>query len=332
MWPEIMDALNPFEGNVFAGSHLDRAGNARRDPEWLATQLRDPRARFLPLWQLKAPTDPSDTACLTWLSAEQAQGHLDGANAILLGVDPQRVPYFAFDAGGEGDEAPFPDIQYEEVRSIAPNISRGDASLLAQARSLIDWHRRHGFCAVCGAPTRMADAGYVRRCSSTGCGAQHFPRTDPVVIMLIAHGDRCLVGRQRWFPNGFYSTLAGFMEPGESIEEAVRREVWEEAAIEVGEVRYHSSQPWPYPSSLMIGCIGEALTDQITIDPHELDDARWVARDAVRRAIDKVTAKAFDPFTEIATPDDSGEFELMVPAPMAIAHQLMRAWVYPNGD
>ena len=326
-----MDALNPFEGNIFAGGHLDRAGNARRNADWLAAQFDDPAARFLPMWQLKAPLQPNDTPSLNWVSRAQAQVSLDGANAILLGVDPQNVPYFAFEVVSDGDTPPFPDIRYEEVRSIAPSIPRGDASLLAQARSLIDWHRRHGFCAVCGAPTRMADAGYVRRCSSTGCGASHFPRTDPVVIMLIAHGDRCLVGRQQWFPNGFYSTLAGFMEPGESIEEAVRREVWEEAAIEVGEVRYHSSQPWPYPSSLMIGCIGEATTDQITVDEHELDDARWVDRDAVKRAIDKVTAKAFDPFTEVATPDESGEFELLVPAPMAIAHQLMRAWIYPKG-
>ena len=121
------------------------------------------------------------------------------------------------------------------------------------------------------------------------------------------------------------------MEPGESIEEAVRREVWEEAAIEVGEVRYHSSQPWPYPSSLMIGCVGEATTDQIVVDRHELDDARWVDRDAVRRAIDQVTAKAFDPFTEVGNRDETGEYELLVPAPMAIAHQLMRTWVYPDG-
>jgi NAD+ diphosphatase len=331
MWGPIMDALNPFEGNIFAGSHLDRAGNARRDPAWLATQLGNPAARFLPLWQLKAPIHAKPTPRLNWLSGAQAQESLTSADAILLGIDKEQVPHFAFDAGSEEDTAPFADLQYEEVRSIAPSIARGDASLLAQARSLIDWHRRHGFCAVCGAPTRMAGAGYIRRCTSTGCGVQHFPRTDPVVIMMITHGKRCLVGRQRWFPNGFYSTLAGFMEPGESIEEAVRREVWEEASIEVGEVRYHSSQPWPYPSSLMIGCVGEATTDNIVVDQHELDDARWVDRDVVRRAIDQVTAKSFDPFTKIGTRDGSGEFELLVPAPMAIAHQLMRTWAYPDG-
>ena len=317
MWPEIMDALNPFEGNVFAGSHLDRAGNARRDPEWLATQLRDPRARFLPLWQLKAPTDPSDTACLTWLSAEQAQGHLDGANAILLGVDPQRVPYFAFDAGGEGDEAPFPDIQYEEVRSIAPNISRGDASLLAQARSLIDWHRRHGFCAVCGAPTRMADAGYVRRCSSTGCGAQHFPRTDPAVIMLVVDGDRCLLGRRPGNENFMYSTLAGFVEPGESLEDAVAREVLEETNIQVAEVRYAHSQPWPFPANLMLGFYADAATTEITANPDELADAQWFSRDDVARLMKLRDRREME----------KAGLTMHLPRPISIARRLIGEWL-----
>jgi len=326
-----MQALNTFEGNVFAGNLLDRAGNLRRNPDWLAAQVCAPTARFLPVWQLKVPVAANPSPSLFWLSASDAIARLDIANPILLGIDDGGIPYFALDADTGGAAPNFAGVDYQEVRAVAPNIARGEAALLAQARSLVDWHQRHGFCAVCGSVTQMRDAGYVRRCSNTLCGAQHFPRTDPVVIMLVQRGGQCLVGRQKWFPAGFYSTLAGFMEPGESIEEAVRREVWEESGIEVGEVRYHSSQPWPYPSSLMIGCFGEATTDQITVDKLELEDARWVDRDVVRLAIDRVTARAIDPFSQTSAEEGPGEPELLVPAPMAIAHQLMRSWVYPNG-
>jgi NAD+ diphosphatase len=324
-----MQALDTFEGNVFSGNRLDRAGNLRRSSEWLASQINAPAARFLPVWQLKVPVAVDPTPRLYWLSSTQANGRIKDANPILLGVDEAGTPYFALDAD-IGDPPAFDGIEYQEVRTVAPTVPRGDAALLAQARSLVDWHQRHGFCAVCGSATQMRDAGYVRRCSNTACGAQHFPRTDPVVIMLIQRGDCCLVGRQKWFPAGFYSTLAGFMEPGESIEEAVRREVHEESGIVVGEVRYHSSQPWPYPSSLMIGCFGEALGDEIVVDKLELEDARWIDRETVRRAIDHVTAKAFDPFAQKIAPPDGDQPDLLVPAPMAIAHQLMRAWVYPN--
>jgi NAD+ diphosphatase len=326
---DIMQALDIFEGNVFSGSHLDRAGNMRRNPEWLARQINAPTARFLPIWQLKVPVAVNPAPRLFWLSPAQANGHIVDANPILLGVDETGAPYFALDAD-IGNAPTFDGVEYQEVRSVAPTVTRSDAALLAQARSLVDWHQRHGFCAVCGSATQMRDAGYVRRCSNTACGAQHFPRTDPVVIMLIQRGDYCLVGRQKWFPTGFYSTLAGFMEPGESIEEAVRREVQEESGIVVGEVRYHSSQPWPYPSSLMIGCFGEALGDEIVVDKLELEDARWVDRDTVRRAIDHVTAKAFDPFAQQNATPSADQPELLVPAPMAIAHQLMRSWVYPS--
>ncbi len=318
-----------FEGNVFSGSHLDRAGNNRRDPDWLRGRLAAPEARFLPIWQLKAPIAASGTPHLLWLSRPEAEAVSALETPILLGVDDGGVPYFAFEASAAGDLAPLDGVaRFEEVRTVAPAVERSEAALLAQARSLVDWHRRHGFCAVCGAPTRAHDGGYVRRCTDEGCGAQHFPRTDPVVIMLIHHGERCLLGRQKWFPEGFYSTLAGFMEPGESIEEAVRREVWEEAAIPVGDVGYHSSQPWPYPSSLMIGCIGTALHDRISVDDLELEDARWVDRATVREAVERVTARPVDPLSQDTKLEGVGTMGLKVPAPMAIAHQLMRTWAY----
>jgi NAD+ diphosphatase len=174
---------------------------------------------------------------------------------------------------------------------------------------MIDWHATHGFCAACGAGTEMREAGYMRRCIDDSCGAQHFPRTDPVVIMLAHRGDRCLVGRQPHFPDGMYSALAGFIEPGETIEEAVRREVQEEAGVEVTRVVYHSTQPWPFPRSLMIGCFAEALTEEISIDGNELADARWVSRQELRQVL-----------------SGSGGGPVKVPPPFAIAHQLMKTW------
>ena len=326
----LMAAQSSFEGNTCSGGMLDRAGNQRRDPAWIEAQRAAPNGRYLPLWRLKAPI-ASEGPRLYWTSAEES-GAADGAATILLGIDGEGIPHFATDLQ-PGDEAPplGDAVRYEEVRTIAPAIRHEDTALLAQARSLIDWHARHGYCAVCGAPTLMDDAGYVRRCSNEDCRAQHFPRTDPVVIMLIHHGEDCLIGRQKWFPEGFYSTLAGFMEPGESIEEAVRREVVEETNIAVGPVRYHSSQPWPYPSSLMIGCIGEATETEIAVDDIELDDARWVDRKTIRAAVERVTEMSADP---LARPDSLagiGDLGLKVPGPMAIAHQLMRAWAMEEG-
>jgi NAD+ diphosphatase len=156
---------------------------------------------------------------------------------------------------------------------------RGEGSLLAYARGLIYWHGRHRFCGVCGSPTLAFEGGHVRRCTNPACGSSHFPRTDPAVIMLVTDGDRALVGRQAVWPKGMHSTLAGFVEPGESLEAAVAREVFEEAGIEVDQVRYHSSQPWPFPCSIMLGFYARARTTEIKLDQLELEDARWVERD-----------------------------------------------------
>ncbi|MBC7735797.1 MAG: NAD(+) diphosphatase, partial [Candidatus Saccharibacteria bacterium] len=166
---------------------------------------------------------------------------------------------------------------FHELRAVMATLTPRDAELAATARALLEWHRSHGFCASCGAKSDMVHAGWQRSCPA--CTAQHFPRTDPVVIMLITRGNSVVLGRGPTWPEGMYSLLAGFIEPGETIEAAVRREVREESAIEVGEVGYLASQPWPFPASLMIGCRGEALSDAITIDPEELQDARWVTRE-----------------------------------------------------
>lgn len=177
---------------------------------------------------------------------------------------------------------------------------------MGQAKALIDWHNRHRFCAQCGMATEPADGGYRRTCPR--CKAEHFPRTDPAVIMLVTAGERCLLGRNKRFTGGHYSTLAGFVEPGESIEEAVRREVYEEVRVRVGTVRYFASQPWPFPSSLMIGCIAEAETQDIEVDGTEIIAARWFDRATIRRVLD-------------------GESnDVLLPRRDAIAHHLIRSW------
>jgi NAD+ diphosphatase len=191
-------------------------------------------------------------------------------------------------------------------------LATRDSGILAQARSQVDWHRRHRFCSVCGTRTEQKKGGHVRRCED--CGAEHFPRTDPVAIMLVTDGDRCLLGQSagRLARTGMYSALAGFIDQGESIEEAVRREVMEEAGVQVGPVRYHSSQPWPFPSSLMIGCHGRAESTEINMDTEEMHDVRWFDLETVRAAL---------------SGERSGESkDLRLPGPIAIAHHLIKAW------
>ena len=199
----------------------------------------------------------------------------------------------------------FADLRSAAVKGLLPEEELG---MLAQAKALFNWHRRHRFCSNCGAATASSALGTRRDCPS--CGAQHFPRTDPVAIMLVTRGDSCLLGRSGRFNSGMYSCLAGFISPGETIEAAVRREVFEEAGIRVGAVRYVMSQPWPFPSSLMIGCHGEAVSDELTIDRTELEDARWFPRDEVRQMM------------EGRHPDG-----LSTPVPIAIAHHLIRGWL-----
>jgi NAD+ diphosphatase len=199
-----------------------------------------------------------------------------------------------------------------ELRPLADHhcLPRADLAALSGAKSLLGWHQRHKFCAQCGQPTRPAEGGWRRNC--VACAASHFPRTDPVVIMLATHGDQCLMGRQPRFPAGMYSALAGFVEPGENIEEAVRREIMEEAGIAIGRVDYIASQPWPFPSQLMIGCFAQALSTDVRIDHTELEDARWFCR------------------ADIGAILAGTHPELISPRPTAIARSLMHHW-YERG-
>jgi len=283
--------------------------SAERDPEALAHAARNPESALvllagdLPI--LKAGEPGAGLLPLSALSRLPAH-----KEQVLLGTLQER-PVIATLAAPEAAELFQDDPAYAvaDLRSIAVRglVPAEDLGILAMAKSILDWHNRHRFCANCGAPTQSAQAGFRRDCAA--CGAQHFPRTDPVVIMLITHGDRCLMGRQPRFAEKMYSCLAGFLEPGETIEDAVRRETFEEAGIRVGAIRYLASQPWPFPSNIMIGCLGEALTEEIDFDREELEDARWFTKDDVRRMLE-------------GTHDD-----FAAPSPIAIANYLLREWV-----
>ena len=262
--------LDPF----FAGPGIDRADALRSKPEAIAGLLASPTATTL-VWNGGAPA-LDETGKLVWQAAR-------GDEALFLGLD-HGAPRFA----ALPTVRPGPD-----TRALLGLLDATDAPLFAAALSLASWHQRHGFCSVCGTPSLIFRGGWGRKCPS--CGGEHYPRVDPVVIMLATFDDRLLLGRQPIYPPGRYSALAGFVEPGETVEAAVARELGEEAGIAVTDVRYVASQPWPFPSSLMIGCTAQATGDSLTIDHEELDDARWFTRSEVAAALSGSRDSAFLP-------------------------------------
>lgn len=278
------------EGVSFGASGLDRAAGLRGDAQALTALLAS--ARVLPVWRGKPLFH--DAGGLAWVGSGHAA--LAGlAPLIFLGLEESGQASFAadlsqwepesgagagqsfFDQSRQPHPALDPGMAFEDLRNAMTRLAPREAELAAMARAVLHWHRSHGFCAACGAASDMVQAGWQRACPA--CGTQHFPRTDPVVIMLVTQGNRVLLGRNAVWPEGMYSLLAGFVEPGETVEAAVRREVMEEAGVRVGAVRYLTSQPWPFPASLMLGCHGEALSTDITLDPAELEDAVWLTRE-----------------------------------------------------
>ena len=293
----------------FAGNRLDRAAPRRADAAWVGSLLDDPRTGMLPLVDLKPRLVHDSAPRLDWRPAAPWRKLIaEGATLIFLGLDDDGRAFFALDATAAGDAGG----ELADVREAAPTLPASEAAILAEARSLIDWHARHGFCAACGAKTLVACSGWQRHCPN--CGAHHFPRTDPVVIMLAVKGERCLLGRNRRRAGNRFSCLAGFMDPGESLEEAVRREVFEESGVRIGRVRYLASQPWPFPSNLMMGFLAEAISEEITVDPEEIAEARWFERAEIRDMVARAAAGAEDPSRPA------------LPGPVAIAHQICRRW------
>ena len=310
----------------FRGAPLDRVSERRDDAAYVAALRARPDAKAV-LIAREMPILPRGEAPLAPFFPLAEVERLGGAQfEALLGIDAGGAPAFAAllpDGAVEqlsGDSEGFldrrqlvvpgrDDLALIDLRSIAVQglVAPDALAVLGQAKAILSWHTRHGFCANCGAATRPAAAGWRRECGV--CKTQHFPRTDPVVIMLALDGERFLLGRQSRWPTGMYSCLAGFVEPGETIEEAVRREIREESGIACGEVAYLASQPWPFPSSLMIGCFVRATSRDIVVDDVELEDARWFTRDDVTAMFDKRHPEGLTP-----------------PAPMAIAHHILRVW------
>ncbi len=284
--------------NVYAGSPLNRAAERREDAAWIERALADPQTLFVPVWRSRSLVigaegkGPVEAVYLTGDAARAIQAA--GGPWCFLGLLAERA-VFAVDMSEADDPLPLlPDGlgAFVDLRAVGGGrLPQTDASVLAHARGLMHWRTKTRFCGVCGQGCEPQTAGHMLAC--TGCGAQHFPRTDPAVIMLIHREDRILLGHSTRFPRArMYSTLAGFVEPGESLEEAVRREVLEEVGVEVGAVHYHSSQPWPFPANIMLGFYGEALTERITIDPTELADALVHPRRAARPRCPRFQAAA----------------------------------------
>ncbi len=272
--------------NVYSQSPLDRAAPRREEAVWIQARLEDPQTLFVPVWRnrnLVSGVEQRQPEAV-YITGEAASAlRMAGGPWSFLGLLDGRA-IFAIDISAADDPLPLLPAElgtFVDLRSVGWGVPKPEAAILAHARGLMHWRARHRFCGVCGAPCEARSAGHMMRC--TACNAEHFPRTDPAVIMLITRGDRALLGHSQRFPtSNMYSTLAGFVEPGESLEEAVRREVREESGIEVGQVWYHSSQPWPFPGNVMLGFYGEGLTDEIAIDDTELIDVRWFSREQIR--------------------------------------------------
>jgi NAD+ diphosphatase len=307
--------LGPHPRLGYTASSINRASEKRTDEAFLRALMADERAGVYAIAGemvvLKAGDEihdpmfrPDEVAALGPQTETVFLGHIDGAGRFGVGLDPSVVePLKAQNQ-----------FFITDLRSIAMQglVAQEHLPPLAEAKAMLHWHARHRFCSNCGAASTLTEAGWRRDCPA--CKATHFPRTDPVVIMLAIHGDRCLLGRQTRFVKGMWSCLAGFVEPGETIEEAVRRETREEAGITCGKVRYFATQPWPFPMSLMIGCHAEALTNEITVDTSELEDARWFDREEAAQMLLR-----------------RHPVKLGTPPPVAIAYHIIRAFV-EEGD
>ncbi len=290
--------------NVFAGPHVDRLKFANADPDSVARAIAEGTARLIPVWKSRCPVIrlPSPAACLLPLESGPFAG-IDLRELILLG-DYRGLAIFTKEIEAEVPPSLADGAEFADLRLAAALLPHDEAGLVAYARAMISFRHRHCFCGSCGAATEPQQNGRVMICTREGCGTEFFPRVDPAVIVLVTDGDRALLGRQAGWPAGRYSTIAGFVEPGESLEDAVRREVLEETGIDTGVMSYQSSQPWPFPRSLMLGFRAQALSTEIRLGDCELEDARWFHRD------------------ELATGS-------MMPFSQSIAFRLIEEWLNP---
>jgi NAD+ diphosphatase len=296
--------------NVLAGPYIDRAAHRRKDLVWLEQAANDPRSLFVPVWGAQNLLLRSSTGLNAMLLERSDEAFVSLAprnqSQVFLGIFRDRA-CFALDVSG--DDPPAATIgEFQDIRMILGALPREEAGLLAYARALVSWRGRHQFCGKCGAKNEATQAGHAMRCTSAGCNTETFPRIDPAIIVLITDGERALLGRQAAWRPGWYSTIAGFCEQGESLEDAVAREVFEETGVTVDEVVYHSSQPWPFPSSLMLGFTAHANTTAIERSDDELEDASWFSREEIAAG------------------------KVMTPPPISISGCLIRDWYNSKGN
>ncbi|HAD35679.1 MAG TPA: NAD(+) diphosphatase [Gammaproteobacteria bacterium] len=298
---------------AYTSSLLDRADRNREDGRWLESHRHHPDTRYLPFWDLRVAMWRNPDPELYWCTVSDFTDWLAiDDTGVFLGIDDDGVACFATpidEAAQRTLEAQ--NVGFVDARSAAAQLEDGRAAIVAQARSLLNWHSQNPFCTRCGSSTRAQMAGSQRACTDSDCGVVIFPRIDPVVIMLVvsADGEHCLLGRNPGYPGQLVSALAGYMEPGESIEEAVRRELLEEAGVSVGAVRYFTSQPWPFPATLMIGCFAMAENLELDVNLQELEWAQWFSKKEV---------------VELFTGQDQ---EFSAPRSIAIAHHLIKHWL-----
>ena len=297
--------------NFYTGVSFDRAAHRRSDEDWLRARLRRPGARLIPVWRNRNLVIQETQIELAAIEATAFPDVADLPVLVWLGSDGAS-DYFAVDLSHLDDPAAIPALpqggRFEDLRQVGPVLRHDEGALLAYARGLIYWHDRHRFCGSCGAPTRSQSGGHSRVCTADACAVQHFPRTDPAVIMLVHDGaDRIILARTERFLPGMHSVLAGFVEPGESLEDTVRREIAEEVSVQVTDIRYHSSQPWPFPSSLMVGFTARATTFDVRPDLVELESAAWYSRAELQ-----------------ASPEDEG---FRLPRHDSIARRLVDDWL-----
>jgi NAD+ diphosphatase len=299
--------LPPWQAPV-----VDRMTERRQDEAWLAAQLEGERARLIPVWQsqvlLGARAEP------VWLHAQDVRDWIGEANSTVFLGEKEGLVYFVLDVPYEGGAPPASLARlgrFRDLRRSVPLLDEWDLGLLAYAKAMVYWHQQHCFCGSCGSPTVSASGGHLRLCTNAQCRQQHFPRTDPAVIVLVWRDERCLLGRKAEWPAGRYSTLAGFVEPGESLEAAVARELREEVGVELKSGRYFGSQPWPFPTSLMVGFTAQAAGEAIVVDRSELEDARWFTRQELRVGLEQGT--------------------LSLPPRAAISYRLITNWLDTEG-
>jgi NAD+ diphosphatase len=273
---------------------MDRVHNRRKDPQWISARMRDAGSFFMPVGRSRILVTEGEAPRPVLLKLEQLEGYAESGAVFFLGEEDGHS-YFAVEADEKAAGVFTDSGRFRDLRAVAPLLSAKDGALLAYAKTLVHWHGCNHFCGVCGSRSEIREGGHCRACVNPECGALHFPRTDPAIIVMIRRGEKCLLARQSIWPQSMYSVVAGFVEPGETAEGAVVREVFEEVGLRVSNIRYHSSQPWPFPCSLMLGFSADAEDERISLRDKELEDARWFDRAELQEAVENGAVKLSTP-------------------------------------